>query len=512
MQTDANGFFQFTSLPVGNYEVRDLPPQPIFQGTQTLDGATTAGTVNGITRGTALVDVITNIDLVGGENSINNDFGKVLPSNVGAITLSGTVYFDANKNNVYDAGDSPIGGATVHLFRLGAITGLDEVAQMTTNNKGQYLFEIDTPGIYFVRLDNVPGLIKEEHQVGTVNGRANGNEAAVDDLADIDLLDGDAGENYNFALITNSPKPPPFSKQQLLANQPGGAGGTGGTAFAATPSFANIDKSALNTKIVAVGAGAGGGPEVKVYNFTTGQFLYGFYAYSPSFTGGVRVAVADINGDGTPDIITAPGVGGGPDIKVFDGKTGNLIREFWGFAPTFRGGVFVAAGDVNGDGTPDIILGAGAGGGPEVKVIDGKTGTVLTDFYAYGASFHGGVSVAAGDFNQDGLADIVTGAGPGGGPQVNVYNSATIGAPGGLSKLTSFYAFSPTYGAASSSQPIIPARAMSPATARPTLWSGRRPASAKSKCSTERRSRPFRTSSLSIRACRPMAHMSACST
>ena len=161
MQTDANGFFQFTSLPVGNYEVRDLPPQPIFQGTQTLDGATTAGTVNGITRGTALVDVITNIDLVGGENSINNDFGKVLPSNVGAITLSGTVYFDANKNNVYDAGDSPIGGATVHLFRLGAITGLDEVAQMTTNNKGQYLFEIDTPGIYFVRLDNVPGLIKE---------------------------------------------------------------------------------------------------------------------------------------------------------------------------------------------------------------------------------------------------------------------------------------------------------------------------------------------------------------
>ena len=84
MQTDANGFFQFTNLPVGNFEVRDLPPQPIFQGTQTLDGATTAGTVNGVTRGVALVDVITDINLVGGENSINNDFGKVLPSNVRA--------------------------------------------------------------------------------------------------------------------------------------------------------------------------------------------------------------------------------------------------------------------------------------------------------------------------------------------------------------------------------------------------------------------------------------------
>ena len=84
---------------------------------------------------------------------------------------------------------------------------------------------------------------------------------------------------------------------------------------------------------MAVGAGAGGGPQVKVYNFTTGQLLYSFYAYSPSFTGGVDLAVADINGDGIPDIITAPGVGGGPDIKVFDGKTGDLIREFSGPRP-----------------------------------------------------------------------------------------------------------------------------------------------------------------------------------
>jgi fimbrial isopeptide formation D2 family protein len=451
VQTDANGFYQFLNLPVGDYRVTELPPQPIFQGQVTLQGCNMAGTVNGVTRGVAPMgsDVITGINLVGGDNSVNNNFGEDLPSNVGAIVLSGNVYFDANKNSVFDPGDHPIGGATVHLFRTDLAGGPTEVAQTTTNEKGQYLFEIDTAGTYMVTLDAINGLIKETAVPGTVNGVPVGTAPANDDLAGITLADGDSGVNYNFFLISNTPVPPPFSKQQLLANQPAGAGTTGvaaATAFATDPSFANIDKNSMLTNIVAVGAGAGGGPEVKVYNFTTGQELFSFYAYNKSFTGGVRVAVADINGDGTPDIITAPGAGGGPDIKVFDGKTGNLIREFWGLSPTFRGGAYVAAGDVNGDGIPDIIIGAGAGGGPEVKVFDGATGAVLADFYAYAPTFRGGVSVAAGDFNLDGLADIVTGAGPGGGPQVNIYNSAALGAIGAPpTAITMFYAFASSY-------------------------------------------------------------------
>src|SRR5439155_27166985 len=122
------------------------------------------------------------------------------------------------------------------------------------------------------------------------------------------------------------------------------------------------------------GAGVGGAPTVRVFDFATGAEKFNFLAYTANFAGGVRVATGDVNGDGVPDIITAPGAGGGPHIKVFDGATGQLITQFMAYTPSFAGGVYVAAGDVNGDGKADIITGAGAGGGPHVKVFDGTTG------------------------------------------------------------------------------------------------------------------------------------------
>ena len=102
--------------------------------------------------------------------------------------------------------------------------------------------------------------------------------------------------------------------------------------------------------------------------------------------------------------------------------------------------MFVAGGDVNNDGFDDIIVGADAGGGPQVKVFNGANGKLEKSFFsAYASTFQGGVRVAAGDVTGDGFADIITGAGPGGGPQVKVFD----GSNGKLKK--SFLAFSPTF-------------------------------------------------------------------
>ncbi len=191
-------------------------------------------------------------------------------------------------------------------------------------------------------------------------------------------------------------------------------------------------------ELYAVGADVGGGPHVKVFN-ADGSLRFSFYAYDLAFTGGVRVATADLDGDGVEDVVTAPGPGGGPHVKVFDGRDGHLVREWMAYDPAFTGGVYVAAKPIE-VGQPDteIITGAGAGGGPHVKVFhSGRTGELFREWMAYDPAFRGGVTVAVGDVNNDGFPDVVTGAGPSGGPHVK----AVSGRDGGL--ILSFYAFDP---------------------------------------------------------------------
>jgi hypothetical protein len=196
--------------------------------------------------------------------------------------------------------------------------------------------------------------------------------------------------------------------------------------------------AAARPRRLAVGAGAGGQPLVKVFD-AAGTLVREFNAYDAGFRGGVRVAQGDFTGDGVDDIVTAPGSGGGPHVRVWDGATGALLNEFFAYETSFTGGVSLAVGEVAGDGQLDIVTGTGDGGGPLVRVFS-QAGVRLGEFFAYDTSFRGGVSVAAGDVTGDGRADIVTGAGKGGASHVEVFTSAT----GALA--SSFFAFDNFFG------------------------------------------------------------------
>jgi cyclophilin family peptidyl-prolyl cis-trans isomerase len=176
---------------------------------------------------------------------------------------------------------------------------------------------------------------------------------------------------------------------------------------------------------IITGAGDGGGPHVKVFDGRSGQVLREFFAFDAAFTGGVRVAAGDVNGDGRADIICGAGPGGAPVIRVFDGASQQQIGEIAAFDAGFRGGVHVGAGDINGDGRDDVIAGAGAGGAPHVLVFNGASSDIIKSLFAFDTSFAGGVTVAAGNFSSPDRLDIFVGAGPGGAPQARVFSSQT---------------------------------------------------------------------------------------
>lgn len=172
------------------------------------------------------------------------------------------------------------------------------------------------------------------------------------------------------------------------------------------------------TEII-TGAGISGSPQIRIFD-KHGNLKSQFLAYDKNFRGGVNVTAADFDGDGKAEIITAPGKGGDPQIKIFR-SDGILFNIFLAYDKNFRGGVNLSAGDVNGDGKKEIIAGPGTGGGPNVRIFD-EYSNLKSQFSAYDKNFRGGVNPAAGDVNGDGKAEIITGAGTGGGPHVRIFD------------------------------------------------------------------------------------------
>ena len=127
-------------------------------------------------------------------------------------------------------------------------------------------------------------------------------------------------------------------------------------------------------------------------DFTEQQFL-------------VSVSSPDVSAP--PVIVLGEGPGSLPWVTVLDATTGEQISRFLAFHPSNRGGVSVTLGDVDADGTDEVIAGSGAGSRSVIKVFE-LDGTHLERYRTlpYGWNYQGGVNVAAGDFDGNGVDDI----------------------------------------------------------------------------------------------------------
>ncbi|MEK7158668.1 MAG: fibronectin type III domain-containing protein, partial [Patescibacteria group bacterium] len=144
----------------------------------------------------------------------------------------------------------------------------------------------------------------------------------------------------------------------------------------------------------------------------TGKQIVSFFAYG-SFKVKVKAITADLNGDGTLEIVTATqNPGAAAQIRIFD-NAWKFKANLYPFGTSLKGGTDIATGDFDGDGVSELaVVPLGSGNASNLRVYDyGSSLTTAPSLlawrFAFDAGTRKGATVYSGDVNGDRKAEIV---------------------------------------------------------------------------------------------------------
>ncbi|TWU31589.1 beta strand repeat-containing protein [Novipirellula artificiosorum] len=189
-------------------------------GVVTVDGGSLASsqtfsfTINATVNAGISADQLNSVTVSSTTNdsdTTNNTATATTAVDPETATIDGFVFVDANNNQQFDAGETPVSGVSVELTGTDAFGNAVSV-QDTTDATGQYLFDVLFGGTYQVqRTDRPSGFRDGGEQVGT---GANATINAVDNaFTDLGLAQATAAEDFNFGLLTAF-----ISKRDFLAS------------------------------------------------------------------------------------------------------------------------------------------------------------------------------------------------------------------------------------------------------------------------------------------------------
>jgi hypothetical protein len=173
---------------------------------------------------------------------------------------------------------------------------------------------------------------------------------------------------------------------------------------------------------IITGAGAGGGPQVRVFEADGRPTGIQFFAFHPNSRTGVDVTAADVNGDHHDEIIVSQLQGGEAWVKVYQYNANKTVLGNWrAFGTGVNSGATVTAADIDNDDKAEIIVGAGRGGSPHLRVFEADGTPKAWQLFAYPKTSRNGLDIAAGNFNRDSATEIAAVLGRGALPRVRVY-------------------------------------------------------------------------------------------
>ena len=340
--TDSTGLYQFVNMPPSNYVIIETQPGGIA-----YDGFDTSGTLGGSTPSNDKLAAT----LAPNDDGKNYNFGELPPANA-----FGNVYVDSNRNGKPDPGEKPIPGVAVTVSGTAfAGTSLSRPLLASdvpggsltavTNNAGRWEFPVLPPGTYTFAETQPTAFLDAQEQ----NGDPQTNPVITNDkFTGASLRPFPIGGPYNFGEF--DPNEVPTKRGFLGTTVPGSKlpattivipdGNRPFLGLPLAPSFTILTGTPTKPELV-VGADIGGGPRVQIFSGSTFALVNNFFAFEPTFTGGVRVATADINGDGKAEVVLVPVPGGAARPRILRGPDLTPLEDFYSLDPQFTGGAFV---------------------------------------------------------------------------------------------------------------------------------------------------------------------------